>query len=60
MRDSSRLAAGPTVFWQKLAKCGGIQHLLSQRVLQVGVLVLDLLQTLGLGDIHATVFCLPL
>ena len=54
-----RLRAGPTIFLQKLAKRGGIQHLLGQKLLQLRVLVLELLQPFGLGHIHAAVLGLP-
>src|ERR1700722_19149003 len=38
---------------------GAIQHPLCQNLLQFGVLVLELLQPFGLGDIHAAVLGLP-
>ncbi|MBB5052872.1 MULTISPECIES: hypothetical protein [Nitrobacteraceae] len=57
MRDTFALGGeGPTIFYQKLAECGCIQHLLRQNFLQLGILVLVPLQSLGLGNIHATIF----
>jgi hypothetical protein len=55
----SRLTAGPTIFCEKLAERGGIQHLLGQQFLQLGVLVLKLLQPLGFRHVEATVLGLP-
>jgi hypothetical protein len=57
--DAFALEGGPTIFLQKLAKRGGIKHLLGQKLLQLRVLVLELLQPFGLGHIHAAVLGLP-
>jgi hypothetical protein len=43
----------------RTTKRSGIQHLLGQKLHQFGVLVLELLQPFGLGDIHAAVLGLP-
>jgi len=42
-----------TLFCQKLAECGCIKHLFGERLLQPRVLVLERLQPLRLGDLHA-------
>jgi len=60
MRDCLALGGGPLHFFrEKLAKCNCIQHLLSQKLLQLGVLVLELLQPLRLGDIDPAIAGLP-
>jgi hypothetical protein len=45
----SRLPTGLTIFCQKLAKCGCIQHLFRKKLLQPGVLVLELFRRLASG-----------
>ncbi len=60
MRAPFALDGNPTIFvCEKLAQRGGVQHLFGQEVLQLRVLVLELLQTLGLGDVHVPVLGLP-
>jgi len=59
MRDAFALGGGPYLFCEKLAQRGGVQHLLGQELLELRVLVLELLQPLGLGDVHAAVLGLP-
>lgn len=54
-----RLAAGPTIFFRKLARCGCIQRLFDQQLLRPRVLDLKSLQTVRLGDLHAAVFGFP-
>ena len=56
---ASRLAAGPTIFCQKLAKCRGFQHLVGQQLLQLRVLVFQGLQALGVRHVHAAILRLP-
>jgi hypothetical protein len=51
---------GPYRFWQKLATCGGIQHLLSQRILRLGVLSSSRSRRFAYRAIHAAGFGLPL
>jgi hypothetical protein len=53
-------AAGLTSAVPKLTQRRGIQHLLGQQLLQLGVLVLELPQPLGLRDVHPAEFSLPI
>lgn len=59
-RDPLHGRGGPYIFCKKLAKCGCIQHLFGQQLLQPRVLVLKRLQPLRLGDLHAAVFGFPI
>jgi len=59
MRDTFALGGGPYHFCERLAERGCVQHLLGEQLLQLRVLVLELLQPLGLGDVPAAVLGLP-
>lgn len=47
--------AKPAIFCQKLAKDDGIQNLLRQKLLRLGVLIFQPLRTLGLENVLAAV-----
>src|ERR1700738_5104250 len=61
MRDTFALGGGPYHFFARSSRSAAASSICSARsFLQPGVLVLELLQTLGLGDVHAAVFGLPI
>lgn len=43
---------GPYIFCEKLAECGGIEHLLGQQLLKLGVVFFECLQALRLGHLR--------
>jgi hypothetical protein len=57
---ASRLAAGPTIFCQKLLQRRRFQHLVGEQLLQLRVLVFQRLQALGVGHVHAAILRLPI
>src|SRR3984885_10598399 len=60
MRDAFALDGGPYHFFDRSSRSAAASnHLLGQKLLQFGVLVLELLQPFGLGDIHAAILGLP-
>ena len=60
MRDCLALGDGPYHFFDKqLAQRRGFQHLVGEQLLQLRVLLLERLQPLGVGDVHAAVLGLP-
>lgn len=48
------------VFSEHLAQGRDVHHLLAQQTLQVRVLILELLQSLGLTDLHAAILRAPI
>ena len=60
MRDSFALHGGRHHFFlEKFSHRSHVQHLLGQELLQLGILVLERLQPLGLGHRHPGILRLP-
>jgi hypothetical protein len=53
------LAAGVRFFCHEVFQCGIVEHRVGQKPLELGVLVLKLLEPLGLGHIHPAKLSLP-
>ena len=56
---ASRLAAGVRIFCHEVFQRGVVEHRVGQKPLQLGVLVLNLLEPLGLGHLHPAKLRLP-